>query len=140
MVAFGDGGNDVEMLKRAGTGIAMDNAPEAVKEISDGTTGSNNSERQTIENYQAAVEIQLGRFVERLEVESAGATLLSPSEISSRSNGGYMMFSALIAFKQPVSYIRARELAEQLFFAVGLNSIADRGDNIFSMILPTEDL
>jgi len=45
MVAFGDGGNDVEMLKRAGTGIAMDNAPEAVKEISDGTTGSNNSQR-----------------------------------------------------------------------------------------------
>jgi len=44
MVAFGDGGNDVEMLKRAGTGIAMDNAPEAVKEISDGTTGSNNSQ------------------------------------------------------------------------------------------------
>ena len=88
-------------------------------------------ERQTIEDYQAAVEVQLGRFVERLGVESAGATLLSPSEISSRSNGGYMMFSALIAFKQPVSYIRARELAEQLFFAVGLNSIADRGDNIF---------
>ena len=44
MVAFGDGGNDVEMLERAGTGIAMDNAPEAVKEISDGTTGSNNSQ------------------------------------------------------------------------------------------------
>ena len=44
MVAFGDGGNDVEMLKRAGIGIAMDNAPEAVKEISDGTTGSNNSQ------------------------------------------------------------------------------------------------
>jgi hypothetical protein len=88
-------------------------------------------ERQTIEDYQVTVEVQLGRFVERLGVESAGATLLSPSEISSRSNGGYMMFSALIAFKQPVSYIRARELAEQLFFAVGLNSIADRGDNIF---------
>jgi len=44
IMAFGDGGNDVEMLKRAGTGIAMDNAPEAVKEISDGTTGSNNSQ------------------------------------------------------------------------------------------------
>ena len=88
-------------------------------------------ERQTIEDYQAAVEVQLGRFVEQLETESGGAALLSPSRISLRSDGGYMMFSALIAFKQPVSYIRARELAEQLFFAVGLNSIADRGDNIF---------
>ena len=88
-------------------------------------------ERQTIEDYQAAVEVQLGRFVEQLGVQSGGTTLLSPSKISSRSNDGYMMFSALIAFKQPVSYIRAQELAEQLFFAVGLNSIADRGDNIF---------
>ena len=88
-------------------------------------------ERQTIEDYQAAVEVQLGRFVEQLETESGGTTLLSPSKISSRSNGGYMMFSALIAFKQPASYIRAQELAEQLFFAVGLNSITDLGDNIF---------
>ena len=88
-------------------------------------------ERQTIEDYQAAVEVQLGRFVEQLGVESGGTTLLSPSKISSRSNGGYMMFSALIAFKQTVSYIRAQELAEQLFFAVGLNSITDLGDNIF---------
>ena len=88
-------------------------------------------ERQTIEDYQAAVEVQLGRFVEQLGVKSGGTTLLSPSKISSRSNGGYMMFSALIAFKQPVSYIRAQELAEQLFFAVGLNSITDLGDNIF---------
>lgn len=88
-------------------------------------------ERQTIEDHQAAVEIQLGRFVEQLGVESGGTTLLSPSKISSRSNGGYMMFSALIAFKQPASYIRAQELAEQLFFAVGLNSITDLGDNIF---------
>ena len=88
-------------------------------------------ERQTIEDYQAAVEVQLGRFVEQLGVESGGTTLLSPSKISSRSNGGYIMFSALIAFKQPVSYIRAQELAEQLFFAVGLNSITDLGDNIF---------
>ena len=88
-------------------------------------------ERQTIEDYQAAVEAQLGRFVEQLGVESGGTTLLSPSKISSRSNDGYMMFSALIAFKQPASYIRAQELAEQLFFAVGLNSITDLGDNIF---------
>ena len=88
-------------------------------------------ERQTIEDYQATVEVQLGRFVEQLGVESGGVTLLSPSEIDSRSNGGYMMFSALIAFKQPVSYTKARELAEQLFSAVGLDFITDHGDNIF---------
>ena len=88
-------------------------------------------ERQTIEDYQATVEVQLGRLVEQLGVESGGVTLLSPSEIDSRSNGGYMMFSALIAFKQPVSYTKARELAEQLFSAVGLDFITDHGDNIF---------
>ena len=35
-------------------------------------------ERQTIEDYQAAVEVQLGRFVEQLGVQSGGAALLSP--------------------------------------------------------------
>ena len=97
-------------------------------------------ERQTIEDHQAAVEIQLGRFVEQLGVQSGSTTLLSPSEVSSRINDGYMMFSALIAFKQPVSDTKARELAEQLFSAVDLDFITDQGDNIFSMIFPTEDL
>ena len=97
-------------------------------------------ERQTIEDHQAAVEIQLGRFVEQLGVQSGSTTLLSPSEVSSRINDGYMMFSALIAFKQPVSDTKARELAEQLFSAVDLDFITDHGDNIFSMIFPTEDL
>ena len=32
-------------------------------------------ERQTIEDYQATVEVQLGRFVEQLGVESGGASL-----------------------------------------------------------------
>ncbi len=34
-LAFGDGHNDVDMLKAAGTGVAMDNALEEVKEIAD---------------------------------------------------------------------------------------------------------
>ncbi|UYG15497.1 Cof-type HAD-IIB family hydrolase [Brachybacterium huguangmaarense] len=41
MVAFGDGGNDLEMLAYAGTGIAMANAPASVRATSDRVTGSN---------------------------------------------------------------------------------------------------
>ena len=34
-MAFGDGGNDIDMLKHAGIGIAMENARDDVKEIAD---------------------------------------------------------------------------------------------------------
>ena len=89
-------------------------------------------ERQTIEDYQAAVEVQLGRFVERLATESGGAALLSPSRISPRSDGGYELFSASITFDQPVSYPGARELAKELFPIVGPDSvIKDDADSVY---------
>ena len=37
---FGDGGNDIDMLKHAGIGVAMGNAVENVKEIADYITTS----------------------------------------------------------------------------------------------------
>ena len=89
-------------------------------------------ERQTIEDYQAAVEVQLGRFVEQLESESGGAALLSPSRISLRSDGGYELFSASVTFDQPVSYPRAQELTKELFPVVGLDSvIKDDVDSVY---------
>ncbi|MGX7111537.1 Cof-type HAD-IIB family hydrolase [Gemella cuniculi] len=39
-LAFGDGGNDIDMLKHAGIGIAMGNAREDVKEVADYITTS----------------------------------------------------------------------------------------------------
>ena len=39
-MAFGDGGNDISMLKHAATGIAMDNAGDEVKKVADYVTGS----------------------------------------------------------------------------------------------------
>lgn len=39
-MAFGDGGNDVEMLKHAGIGIAMGNARDEVKQVADYVTDS----------------------------------------------------------------------------------------------------
>ena len=39
-MAFGDGGNDISMLKAAGTGIAMGNASEDVKQAADHVTAS----------------------------------------------------------------------------------------------------
>ncbi|MDR2774009.1 MAG: Cof-type HAD-IIB family hydrolase [Tannerella sp.] len=40
MMAFGDGGNDISMIKYAGTGIAMGNAGEEVKRFADYVTTS----------------------------------------------------------------------------------------------------
>ena len=40
MMAFGDGGNDIEMLRYAGTGVAMGNADDAVKAAADYVTTS----------------------------------------------------------------------------------------------------
>ena len=39
-IAFGDGGNDISMLRCVGTGIAMGNAREGVKEAADMVTTS----------------------------------------------------------------------------------------------------
>lgn len=38
VLAIGDGSNDVEMLEWAGRGVAMGNAPEAVKDVADAVT------------------------------------------------------------------------------------------------------
>ena len=39
-IAFGDGGNDVDMLQAVGTGVAMGNAAEKVKAVADEVCGS----------------------------------------------------------------------------------------------------
>lgn len=39
-VAFGDGGNDIPMLRRAGIGVAMGNASDNVKDHADFITGT----------------------------------------------------------------------------------------------------
>jgi Cof subfamily protein (haloacid dehalogenase superfamily) len=41
IIAVGDDHNDVSMIKRAGLGIAMGNAPEAIKSCADYITGTN---------------------------------------------------------------------------------------------------
>ena len=38
IIAFGDGGNDIEMLRYAGVGVAMGNAEDAVKAVADFVT------------------------------------------------------------------------------------------------------
>lgn len=43
-MAFGDNDNDIEMLRFAGRGLAMGNAPEGVKEAADDVTFSNNQD------------------------------------------------------------------------------------------------
>lgn len=44
VAAIGDGLNDLEMLKEVGLGIAMGNAPEAVKSVAKWVTGTNDEE------------------------------------------------------------------------------------------------
>jgi hydroxymethylpyrimidine pyrophosphatase-like HAD family hydrolase len=43
-MAFGDGGNDMVLLKAAGMGVAMDNGMPEVKSIADYVTLSNNED------------------------------------------------------------------------------------------------
>lgn len=50
MAAFGDGGNDIEMLKAVGLGVAMQNVTPAVKAIADDETAEDN-EGQGVLNY-----------------------------------------------------------------------------------------
>lgn len=44
MTAFGDGGNDLEMVKEVGDGVTMSNADPALLKIADHTTTSNNEQ------------------------------------------------------------------------------------------------
>ena len=52
-MAFGDGENDVSMLRAAGLGVAMGNAPEEVLAAADAVTGTNvqDGAAQAIERY-----------------------------------------------------------------------------------------
>jgi len=44
LMAFGDGFNDVGMIRFAGLGVAMDNAQQVVKEAADFVTESNEAD------------------------------------------------------------------------------------------------
>ena len=41
-MAFGDGGNDMSIIKKAGIGVAMGNATNEIREIADVITDDNN--------------------------------------------------------------------------------------------------
>ena len=41
-MAFGDGENDISMIRMAGFGVAMENAEECVKAVADHITVTNN--------------------------------------------------------------------------------------------------
>lgn len=44
LIAFGDGGNDIDMIKVAGCGVAMENACDELKKIADIVTKSNDED------------------------------------------------------------------------------------------------
>ena len=53
VMAFGDGSNDAVLVKKAGIGVAMDNAGEAVKQCADYVTGCDYEDgvAQFVEQY-----------------------------------------------------------------------------------------
>ncbi|GEO77753.1 Cof-type HAD-IIB family hydrolase [Companilactobacillus mindensis] len=55
MMAFGDGGNDLEMLREVGWGVAMENAQPKVTAVADQTTADNQNQGvlQKIEEFLA---------------------------------------------------------------------------------------
>ena len=44
IMAFGDGANDIHLMREVGSGVAMSNAIEAVKEAADYIAGSNDED------------------------------------------------------------------------------------------------
>lgn len=67
VVAFGDNYNDIDMLECAGMGIAMGNAPEAVKEKADRTTLDNDHEGV----YEALDSLQFKPLANSVRFEKA---------------------------------------------------------------------
>ena len=59
MIAFGDGHNDASMVKYAGTGIAMANAVQDLKDIADDITLSNDEDGIAESLYKYMPEIKL---------------------------------------------------------------------------------
>ena len=59
-MAFGDGGNDIDMLRYAEIGVAMGNAQEPVKRLADYVAETNNDDgvAKTIEKFCFGVEDQ----------------------------------------------------------------------------------
>jgi len=57
IIAMGDNYNDVEMIRFAGTGVAMGNAPDDIKAVADYVTDTNNNDgvRKAIENFLGEV-------------------------------------------------------------------------------------
>lgn len=55
IIAIGDNYNDVEMIRYAGMGVAMGNAPDDIKEIADFVTDTNNNDgvRKAMEKFFA---------------------------------------------------------------------------------------
>ena len=53
-MAFGDGGNDISMLRHAGIGVAMGNANESVKSVADYVTTSvdNNGIANALKHFE----------------------------------------------------------------------------------------
>lgn len=58
MIAFGDGHNDASMVKYAGTGVAMENAVQDLKDIADEVTLSNDEDGIAVSLYKHMPEIQ----------------------------------------------------------------------------------
>lgn len=57
MIAFGDGHNDASMVKYAGTGVAMENAVQDLKDIADDVTLSNEEDGIAVALYKYMPEI-----------------------------------------------------------------------------------
>ena len=59
MIAFGDGHNDASMVKYAGIGVAMANAVDALKDIADEVTTSNEDDGIAVSLYEHIPELFL---------------------------------------------------------------------------------
>lgn len=63
MIAFGDGQNDASMIKYAGVGVAMENAVDELKEISDEITLSNENDGIAKTLYKYMPQLKEAEFI-----------------------------------------------------------------------------
>ncbi|WP_327875860.1 HAD family hydrolase [Aneurinibacillus thermoaerophilus] len=64
IIGIGDSYNDIDLIKVAGLGVAMGNAPEFIKQKADYVTRSNNEEgvRHVIEEFVLQKSTKSGSF------------------------------------------------------------------------------
>lgn len=126
-IAFGDGGNDIEMLRHAGVGVAMGNASEEVKEAADVVADSVDDDGVAKMLYKLMSEdIRHATMADLEAVTALEEACFPPTEAASRESFEWRLrtypqhFLVMEAEGKIVSFVngpvtREADLADEMF-------------------------